>query len=304
MSIRLSSSRSECMLLSTEIGALSRTLGEVPAVELLAQAGFDAYDLSLFSMGYDPESPFCKEGYREYAQALRRAADQAGVVCNQAHAPYPSSVGDPVQDEAIYKRIIRAMEIASIAGAKIIVVHPKQHLTYRDPGNPEKLEEMNIAFYQSLIPYCEQFGIRVAVENMWQYDLERSCIVDSTCSRAEEFCRYIDRIGSPWIVGCLDIGHVPLVGEDLPRMIQMLGSARLQALHVHDNDLHHDNHALPYTMQIDFSSVTQALREIGYQGDMTFEAHDLCAHLPPAAQLSGARLLHDVGRSLIQAVQG
>lgn len=292
------------MLLSTEISSLSRQIGEIRAVKLLAEAGFDAYDLSLFAMQYDPNCPFCKEDYREYTWLLRKEADQAGIVCNQAHAPFPSSVGEPAQDEIIYKRIVQAIEIASIAGAKIIVVHPKQHLTYREPGNPEKLEEMNIEFYRSLIPYCEQFGIHVAVENMWQYDPEQSHIVDSTCSRAEEFCRYIDRIGSPWIVGCLDIGHVPLVGEDLPRIIWALGAERLQALHVHDNDLHHDHHAMPYTMQIDFAGVTQALRAIGYQGDMTFEANNLCAHLPASAQLSGMRLLHDVGRSLIQAVQG
>lgn len=292
------------MLLSTEIESLAGTLGEIPAIQLLAQAGFDAYDLSLFAMRYDPECPFCKDTYKEYALQLRKAAEQAGIVCNQAHAPFPSSVGDPEQDAVIYDKIIRAMEIAAIAGAKIIVVHPKQHLTYREPGSPEKLEEMNIEFYRSLIPYCEKFGIRVATENMWQYDPEKGRIVDSTCSRAEEFCRYIDRIGSPWIVGCLDIGHVPLAGEDLPRIIQMLGKDRLQALHVHDNNLRDDNHAMPYTMQIDFDQVTKALREIGYQGDMTFEANTLCAHLPASAQLSGARLLHDVGRCLIQAVQG
>ena len=140
------------MLLSTEISSLSRTLGEIPAVEMLAKAGFDAYDLSLFAMGRDVNCPFCKDDYRAYAEALRQAADRAGIVCNQAHAPFPSSVGDPEQDAVIYGQIVRSMEIAAIAGAKIIVVHPKQHLTYREPGNPERLEEMNIQFYRSLIP--------------------------------------------------------------------------------------------------------------------------------------------------------
>ena len=97
---------------------------------------------------------------------------------------------------------------------------------------------------------------------------------------------------------------MPLVDEDLPRIIKLLGRERLQALHVHDNNFKEDNHALPYTMRIHFDDVTQALREIGYQGDMTFETNSLCAHLPTVAQFSGAKLLHDVGRSLIQAVQG
>lgn len=290
------------MKLSTETDSFARTLGDIPAIQMLAQAGFDAYDLSLFKMSYDAQYPFCQEGYKAYAQSIRAAADAAGIVCNQAHAPFPSSVGDPEKDREIYKKIVRAMEIASIVGAKIIVVHPLQHLTYAEAGNPEKLEEMNVAFYRSLIPYCEQFGIQVAVENMWQWDDTRKCIVDSTCSTPEEFCRYVDRIHSPWIVACLDIGHVPLVGGDIPAMICALGKERLKALHVHDNNLRDDNHALPYTMSIDFSAVTRALSEIGYTGDLTFEAGNTCARMPNSLKPSGARLMHDVGRELIRQI--
>ena len=286
------------MRISTEINSFASMIGEIATIEMLAEVGFDAYDLSMFKMRYDPSCAFCGEQYKEFAQEIRAAADKAGIVCNQAHAPFPSSVGDPDKDREIYAQIIRAMEIASIAGAEIIVVHPMQHLTYAEPGNPEILEEMNIAFYQSLIPYCERFEIRVAVENMWQYDTERECIVDSTCSRAEEFCRYIDRINSPWIVGCLDIGHVPLVGEDLPRIIRMLGGNRLKALHVHDNNLTQDSHALPYTMSIDFDAVTSALKEIGYTGDFTFEADNACRKLPKHLKSEGARLMLCVGREL------
>ncbi len=286
------------MRISTEINSFAGTLGEIAAIKMLAEVGFDAYDLSLFKMRHDPSCAFCQDGYKEYAMEIRKAADNAGIVCNQAHAPFPSSVGDPEKDAAIYQQIIRAMEIASIAGAAIIVVHPLQHLTYATPGNPEILEEMNIAFYKSLIPYCEQFGIHVAVENMWQYDSRQACIVDSTCSRAEEFCRYIDRVNSSWIVGCLDIGHVPLVGEDLPRIIRMLGRNRLKALHVHDNNLTQDSHALPYTMSIDFDAVTAALKEIGYTGDVTFEADNACGKLPSHLKQAGARLMFGVGRDL------
>ena len=48
-------------------------------------------------------------------------------------------------------------------------------------------------FYKSLIPYCEEYGIKVAVENMWQYP---GMISHSTCSRPEEFIRYIDELDS------------------------------------------------------------------------------------------------------------
>ena len=53
---------------------------------------------------------------------------------------------------------------------------------------------MNVEFYKSLIPYCEKFGIKVACENMWQNNSASGAITDSTCSRAWEFCKYIDAV--------------------------------------------------------------------------------------------------------------
>ena len=70
---------------------------------------------------------------------------------------------------------------------------------------------------------------------MWQWDDKREIIVDSICAQPEEFCALLDAIDSPWIVGCLDIGHSALVGVE-PRgtLSAHSGSKRLQALHVHD----------------------------------------------------------------------
>ena len=65
-------------------------------------------------------------------------------------------------------------------------------------------------FYRRLLPYCEEYGIKIAVENMWQYP---GMISHSTCSRPEEFIQYVDGISSQWAVACLDIGHTVLVRE-------------------------------------------------------------------------------------------
>ena len=181
---------------------------------MIAEAGFDAYDISLFGM--NEESPLMGKDYKKYAEELKEYSEINKIACNQAHAPFPSSVGDPDKDAKIYDSIVRSMEIAAILGAKIIVVHPVQHLTYAE--HPQELFEMNVAFYKSLIPYCEKFGTKVAIENMWQYNFASKAISDSTCSRAWEFCEYIDAVNSEWIVGCLDIGHASLVVKDIPKL--------------------------------------------------------------------------------------
>ena len=54
-------------------------------------------------------------------------------------------------------------------------------------------------------------------------------------------------------------------------MILTLGDS-LQALHIHDNDRHHDSHQIPFSMNIDFDDMLSSLKEIGYKGYLTLEA--------------------------------
>lgn len=288
------------MLLSTQTDVLARLYGAPQAIRMLAEAGFDAFDLSMFDMFSDPNCPMNQPDYRDYAASLRAVAEEAGIVCNQAHAPFASSVGEPEKDEARFQTIVRSMEIASIVGAKIIVVHPKHHLDYRT--HAAQLKEQNLEFYRRLIPYCEQFNIKVACENMWQHNDKARRIRDSVCSRPQEFCEYLDEIHSPWIVGCLDVGHTALTDEDLPAFVRAMGPERLQALHVHDNDLCKDSHALPFTLGIDFPAFTKALGEIGYQGDFTLEADAFLQKFPKELVPEALRLMYHTGRYLADQV--
>ena len=291
------------MLISCPTSILDAKLGGVDkAIELLAGAGFDAYDITLCGMYKNDDHWGNVDGWREEAHRLRAVADSSGILCNQCHAPFPSSVGDDEKDAVIFEKIVRSMEIASIMGAKIIVVHPKQHLTYAE--HREELFRMNVEFYKSLIPYCERFGIKVATENMWQHNKNNKSIIDSTCSRACEFCDYIDAVGSEWLVGCLDIGHAALIGANIPDFIRAMGKERLQSLHVHDVDYIVDSHTLPYTLKIDYDEVAAALAEIGYEGDITFEAMKFFNDFPIEVLPDAARLMCAVGRHIARIASG
>ncbi len=286
------------MLLSTQTSRLQSKFGYKKAFEILKNAGFDAFDLSLFHPLNENDELY-KEDFREYAKELKQYADSIGIVCNQSHAPFPSSTADRAQDKPIYDSIIHAMEIASILGAKYIIVHPKQHLPYR--ANEKVLKEINIEFYKSLIPYCEKFDINVAVENMWQMNpIGNHTIVNSTCARVEEFCEYIDEINSERIGGCLDTGHVSLCGEDMSVMIRGLDGKRLKALHVHDTDGFRDLHTLPFTAKNDYALIMKLLKEINYDGDLTFEADQFYANFPTDIYPDVAHFMQIVGRQLIK----
>lgn len=290
------------MKLSTQTEVLGALYGEAEAIRMIAAAGFDAFDLSLFYMNSQPQHPMNRPDFREYAKSLRAVADQCGIACNQAHAPFPTGVGDEEKDEAIFALVVRAMEAAAIVGAKAIVVHPKHHLSYRT--HAREIKEQNLAFYRRLIPYCEKFQIKVACENMWQHNREAGRIIDSACSRPQEFLDYLTELQSPWVVACLDVGHTALTDEDLPAFVRTLGKTHLQALHVHDNDLCADLHTMPYMGKLDFAAFTAALNEISYTGDFTFEADEFLRAFPKPLVPAALDLLQKVGRYLIGQCEG
>ena len=287
------------MLVSTQTQLLGTSYGDAEAIRMLHEAGFSAYDFTMQKMlSKEPDEPLNADNYIEYAKGIRALADELGMVCNQAHAPFTTGKKD---QREIFDKIVRSMEVASILGAKIIVVHPIQHLPYEE--NVEELYQMNMEFYKSLIPYCEKFQIKVALENMWQMVNKSHRIVHSTCSRPEEFCRYLDDLNSKWFVACLDIGHIAILGESVERAIYALGKKRLQALHVHDNNLCDDLHTLPYMRNINFDLTLKALQEIGYEGDFTFEADRFLRYLPEPLIPHGLKFMLETGRYMASQIE-
>ncbi|MBO4887511.1 MAG: sugar phosphate isomerase/epimerase [Firmicutes bacterium] len=288
------------MRLCTQTHAMVESFGPEEGVRKLAQAGYDALDFSFFEM-VNGQGPWLKRDWKARARRVRAVADELGIEIRQAHAPFPSSKGSEPFDTEIRKRIIRSMEVASIMGVKHIIVHPVQHMAYKN--NEKKLFDMNVAFYRSLIPECERLNIKVCVENMWQRDDKRKYIVDSVCATVEEFNSMLDTIDSPWIVGCLDVGHTALVGTEPQDFIRAMGPKRLQALHVHDVDYLNDCHTMPFMERLDWDEICKALGEIGYEGDFTFEADNFLFNLPKELQEDGARLMVKVGRYLISQIE-
>lgn len=284
----------------TQTDCLGATFGNEQAIRILADAGYDALDMTLYTMVNDDDN-WCRDDWREQALKLKEVARECKIDFSQAHAPFPTTRGEEPFDTVTMERIIRSMEIASILGVKNIVVHPKHHVSY--VKNKKWLFDINVQMYKDLIPYCEKYNIHVCIENMWQYDEKRHIIVDSVCAQPEEFCAMIDAVSSPWIVACLDIGHCALVGVDPADMIRALGHNRLKALHVHDVDHLHDCHTLPYMEELDWNSITSALAEIDYSGDFTFEADNFLWKLPKELRLDGVSFMEKTGRHLVGLIE-
>ena len=254
------------MKISTEINSTSRIVGEEKAVELLAKAGFDAWDFSMFNMAlYDwstrtvipSDHPLTTDNYADFAKTLRKIGEDNGIHCNQSHAPFP------VCCKEIRGYLKRAIECTAIAGGSICIIHPDNNYT------PQQNAEM----YLELLPFAKEYNVKIATENMWNWNNELNQAAAAACSHHDNFLAHIEAVNDPYLVACLDLGHAEMKGLDTTaeKMILTLGK-HLQALHIHDNDLMHDSHQIPFSMNMDFEVIAKALRTINYQGYLTLEA--------------------------------
>lgn len=271
-------------------------------LKLCKNAGFDAIDYDLNCL-VDNGCAFNNDDYREEAVRIRKRIEDAGLHVNQTHTPFTFRHWDNEEfyNNTIYPRIVRSLEISALLGAKVAVVHPLHHFTYR--GHEEEIFEKNMEFYRSLIPYCKKWNIKVGIENMWQGDSRRGHIILDVCGTKEEFVRYIDTLDSEWMVATLDIGHVGLPCQDDEPwdFIRALGHDRLHSLHVHDNDYRNDVHVLPFLGNIDWTKVTEALGEIDYDGDFTYEIN-FPGNPPEGFRQTTVKYIADVGRFLISEI--
>lgn len=253
------------MRISTEIASVARHVGEHKAVELVAKAGFDCWDFSMFSMcrvngemiPQNSDHPLSGTQYLRFARELKQIGLDNGITCNQSHAPFP------VISKEIRSYCYRAIECTAEAGGKICVIHPWNN------WSPEE----NAQMYHSMLPFAKACGVKIATENMWNWDQKTDQALPAACSDEQSFLANLQAVNDESFVACLDIGHAEMRGlhTTAEKMILALGD-KLQALHLHDNDRHYDSHQLPFTMDIDFETVVRALKKIGYKGDLTLEA--------------------------------
>jgi hypothetical protein len=116
---------------------------------------------------------------------------------------------------------------------------------------------------------------------------------------AEDFIKHVDIMNDPDFVACLDLGHAEMrgSGDGAVNMIHKLGH-RLQALHIHDNDRWHDDHQIPFSMDMDFVSIVKALKEIDYKGYFTLEADSFLKIYTEDNVFEGVKKLAESARKL------
>lgn len=255
------------MKISTETASIRKHVSHAKAIEYIAKAGFDAFDFTMTEMvGVDwkerklftSDSPLAGNEYLKYVRELKKVADSFGIECNQSHAPFLAGKTNELMD--YFKR---SLECTKELGGKICIIHPDNWWS----------AEENAQMYNKLLPYAKEYGVKIATENMWDWDYELDQATVSACSHHDDFLKHIKAVNDDYLVACVDLGHAEMRGLNTSavEMIETLGS-HVQALHIHDIDLHDDNHQIPFSLNIEYEPIVKALKNVGYNGYFTLEA--------------------------------
>ncbi len=273
-------------------GLLRNKFDDFKALDLIKQAGFDGFDYSMVGPNDDWHLPLINKNYLQYAKKLKEYADSIGLACLQAHAPYAYNLPDRL--DTYVDKCKKSMEIAKELDCKNIVIHPINF--FNAIGNADLL-------YRKLIPLAEQLDIVICTENMFNWkNSKQNETIPSACGNVKDFVDCIDCVDSPHLKACMDIGHANMVNcEGATKFIRALKD-RIVCLHVHDNDLFGDQHTLPYFGKADWDQITKDLKDINYDGYITFEEVGFSKGFPEELMLDVLKFKLSVGKHLANKI--
>jgi sugar phosphate isomerase/epimerase len=261
------------MKVSTTTSRIADRFDVFTALKIIADAGFDAADFSMFCMNNGKYCILNTDDYKEHILKVKEYAQSLGLHFNQAHAPFPTIKED---DEEYNKenlpKVKRAIEIAGLLGIENIVIHP---VVFK-----ENQKEKNIELYMSLLEDAKKANVKIALENMFgKTNPETNKKMPNVCSLGEEFAEYYDALPKEHFSCCVDIGHCGLVGSTAGEMIRTLGD-RVACLHTHDNNEYDDLHYPPFMFDLNWDDIAKALAEIDYKGYITLESDCVYDQMP------------------------
>lgn len=208
--------------------------------------------------------------YLEIAEKCRSIADKTGTEIHQSHCPF-GRYKKNLTPEDILSTSLRAVEAASVLGARFLVVHADENRYETDSSfNSEKIMLQMYDYISRIVEKAAPEGLTVCIENLFEDGrfpgMERSRFT----SKIEELLGLVERFDKENVGICWDFGHARVAfGEESTDMLK-LALPRVYCTHVHDN-FKVDEHRLPFRGKNDWYTQMPLLREYGYKGNINFE---------------------------------
>ena len=174
---------------SLKFGMVEEDLSIEDKFKLLLDLGFD---------GVEMDSPN-KLNNAEIIQAKEKTGIEIPGVINSVHWRSPLSDPDPDIRKICFDSMVTALrDTKAYGGTTVLLV----------PGVVNEKVGYEEAYYRSqqeirkLVPYAEETGVKIAIENVWNNFLISPL----------EAARYIDEINSPFVGWYFDIGNIVRYG--------------------------------------------------------------------------------------------
>jgi len=240
----------------------------------------------------------------EFFAPLKAACEHHDVTIAQLHGPFPGWYVDGGElNDYMIMVYEKCLAVSAFLGCPGVVVHPVH-------GAGDAEWESNLWVYRRLIPAAKKYGAKILLENI--FGRYNGRFIQGRMSSADVICKYFDLLteeaGFEAFGICFDVGHAIITCQNIPEFIKTLGP-RLTNLHIHDNNGLDDLHFLPYTctttganLVCNWEGIIDALKEIGYRGDLCFETFRAYRIMPKEVWRELFTLNAAIGRYFVKRI--
>lgn len=271
------------MKLSSNFHRFHPALGLKGTIDLFAKVGYEGIDFNTDFAEYhtDAHEP-------DFYRKIKVYAEDKGIGFYQTHAPYMTGFVMPEERLVHMEKVVKGMYHSSLLGADMVVVHPGVYRNEQGGQDWDEIMDFNYEYFKKLIPYAEDYGVKVAIENLPGH----------VTKTPEKLLELLDRLDNDVFTICYDVGHDQIATENPVDTISKLGS-RIGCTHIHDNNGKQDIHTLPHFGVIDWEAVMKAFADSGYTGNLNYEAAYFLHSVPNDLLPQSAQYMADVGKHLI-----
>ena len=263
------------------VGDLQRKYGDIKALEIAANAGADSVDFDLCAdiNDYGNKDSLYSKGFEataEYYTAVKKRADELGIIIGQTHGKMSGFVNKKAEDDALVKNSEYDCFATAILGAGVCVVHNSTSIFLGPDPDSALMHRLSFDMFRRIIPFAAKNKIKIATETFGDAVRFSACDFFGNIDEFEKAYNTVAEIGElkEHFTVCVDTGHsnkAMRYGNPTPAdVIRRLGKS-VTVLHLNDNDTLTDQHKIPQTGCIDWNGVMDALDEIGYGGIYNME---------------------------------
>jgi sugar phosphate isomerase/epimerase len=230
------------------------------SVDRVARYGYDAIEVVGEPEQFD-------------AARIKRLADDAGIKISSICSIYTPERDLAHPDAAVRKAAVQYVkdvaDFAATMGAPTIIVHPTACMKTAALADPADERKWAVEGIREAGEYAAPLGVSLSLECWNRYETYFMNRLEQAASLWQE-----TELSNGGIQG--DTFHMSLEEASIAGAFREYGSF-LQHVHLADS-----NRAAPGAGHLDFAPIVQALKEVGYDGYLSFEL------LPPFADPFGA----------------